>query len=167
MYTSIALLALSGFLAAEPVQNDRAWQTSYSEANQQGRNEGKPLAIFFGSGKSGPGNLIRKGKLNKSLQKILADKYVCVYVNTRTKTGKQLAKKFHVTKGVVISDREGKLIALRHEGKIAPRDLKRYLKRFADPDLVVRTTKNTTDQKPRPRPVAPARPMMMMGGGGC
>jgi hypothetical protein len=174
MYTSVAMIALSGLLAAEP-QRGPQWLTSYPEANQQGRNERRPLAIFFGPGKKGPDKLVRKGKLTSGLRKILSDKYVCVYVNTRTKTGKQLAKRFRVTKGLIISDRKGKLLALRHEGKISARDLRRYLKRYADPHLVVRTTENTSDRKPRPAPVAAAAPAPMMmggfggggGGGGC
>ena len=87
MYTSLVLVALSSFPAVPPETNSLTWQCDYVQANQQGQSEQKPLAIFVGKGKNGHEKLVKKGKLTPQMQKLLAEKYVCVYADTKKKTG--------------------------------------------------------------------------------
>jgi hypothetical protein len=163
MYTSM-MLALPLILAAPPEQGSPVWQSDYQEANQQGQNEKKPLAIFVGSGKKGYEKLVRHGKMNARIEKLLAEHYVCVYANTKKKAGKRLAKQFRLQKGLLISDRTGKILALRHTGPVASKALKRYLTKYADPNLEVKKTEKHGAKKRRP--VAAPPPMMSFGGGG-
>jgi hypothetical protein len=165
MYTSAMVLALFVVPAAPPETSSPAWLVDYNQANQQGQTEKKPLAIFVGKGKKGYAKLVRKEKLTPRIQKMLAENYVCVYANTKNKKGKRLAKKFHVNKGVLISNRAGTRVALRHEGRVKVRALNRYLTKYADPDLVVKKTEIHRVKKYHPAP--PPAPMMMGGGGGC
>jgi hypothetical protein len=162
MYTSLMMVALFGGPAAQPEASSPTWLVDYEQANQQGQNEKKPLAIFVGTGKKGYEKLVRKGKLTPRMQKSLAENYVCVYANTRNKKGKRLAKQFHLRKGLLISNRAGTRLALRHEGSVKVKALNRYLTKFADPDLVVKKTEKHKLRIRRPAPVP-----MMMGGGGC
>jgi hypothetical protein len=153
-------------LAGPPQANGPNWLTDYDQANQQGQDEKKPLAIFVGKGKDGACKLIRKGKMTSAMRQLLSEKYVCVYANTKKKAGRRLAKKFHIDKGLLISDRLGKRLALRHEGTVRCKALKRYLTKYADPDLVVKRTERHRVKKRQPA-IAPAPMMMGGGGGGC
>src|SRR5262249_22257722 len=121
-----------------------SWSTDYRSAQNLGNEEGKPLAVFIGSGTAGWEHLSREGKLDEQANRILASRYVCVYVDTSNDSGKQLAADFDVDHpALVISDRTGRLQAFRHEGDLQGEDLVRYLKRYAEPERVVRTTETT------------------------
>jgi hypothetical protein len=142
MYTSAALLALAGFLAAAPSAESPSWLTDYSAARAMGRREHKPLAVFLGTGKAGWNAVCRNGELDRRTKRLLTDHYVCVYVDTSKPAGRALAADFELGDGagIVLSDRTGQLQAFRHTGELSVERLDDYLSRFADPDLVVRTT---------------------------
>jgi len=144
MYTSILVFALSGLAPSAEAGRSPAWLTDYTAAGIQSASAKKPLAVFLASGKAGYDKLSREGKLPVAAAAILESKYVCLHVDTSTEQGKRLAELFEVPEGlgVVISDRAGDVQAFRHEGSLANGDLVRYLKRYADPNLVVRTTES-------------------------
>lgn len=142
MYTSVMLVALSGSVVASFAAHDLAWQTDYAQARKMGESDRKPLAVFIGTGATGHDKVCRDGKLSAEVQKVLADNYVCVYVDGSTPAGEKLAKELAITqgKGLVISDRSGQLQAFYHDGDLSETALSQWLRRYADPNIVVRTT---------------------------
>jgi hypothetical protein len=160
MYTSILMLALSVTPSAD--LTSLSWSTDYGTASRQSVAAKKPLAVVLGTGEAGWEKLDREGRLTTEAKGLLADKYVCVYVNTETPSGQRLAKAFEMPngRGIVISDRTGDVQAFRHEGDLTNRDLVRYLERYADQDREVRITEGTSVQRssfyapPAPAPVA-------------
>jgi hypothetical protein len=158
MYTSVMLIALSGYLSqAASVPRSSPWTTDYSAAWTQAHAQRKPLALLFGSGHGGWEKLSKDGEIGKEAKRLLESNYVCVYVNTREAAGNQLAKAYEISGGlgIVLSDRTGNLQAFRHEGDLANANLERYLRKYADPERVVLAT----DSNPGDAPVhsGPAR----------
>src|SRR5207253_10925763 len=98
------------------------------------------------SGQRGFNQLSREGNLTEPIQKILAEKYVCVYLDTTQNDAKRLAQEFEITKGLglVISDRSGKVQAYHHDGGLAASDLTAKLQRFSNPDLEVQSTESNS-----------------------
>jgi hypothetical protein len=141
MYASIAFIALTGSVVVATPEA-LTWHTNYDHARQVALSESKPLAVFFGSGQGGYAQVSRDGQLAEAVQKTLGDSYVCMYVDTNTAAGKKLASAFAMssTTGLVLSDRTGKVQAFYHEGDLSTTDLSRWLTRFADPNIEVRTT---------------------------
>ncbi len=167
MYTSLALVALSSFLALAVPEERHPWLSDYSLAALQGQNEKKPLAVFVGSGPAGWDKLSKDGKLGEEVQRILESHYVCVYVDTSRNHGKQLAAAFELddSTGIVISDRTGGIQAFHHEGDLYNRDLERYLRKYADPNFVVRGTEINLSEEVSYYPPSFSRPVG--GGRGC
>ena len=143
MNTSILTMVLTGALLAG--QNAApSWQTSYSKAHQQGVQLQKPLVVVFGSGGNGVAKLIGDGTAAAEVNQLLADKYVCVYIDTTSAAGKQLAASFEITGGVgmVISDRTGSLQAFWHQGDMTSQQMVRSLQKYSMTDRVIRSTEN-------------------------
>jgi len=146
MHTSIVLIAL-GLLNSAALESP-AWKTDYDSARKTGREEQKPLAVFVGSGAKGWHRVTKEGKLAKETSQILAEDYVCVYVDANQSWGKKLASAFELPDGVglVISDRTGRLQAFHHVGELSNEDLVRHLHRYADAERAVRTTETDSGQ---------------------
>jgi hypothetical protein len=144
MNTSIVLFALSGVFGPGMSPNEPSWLGDYGSAQQLGRAEQKPLAVFLGSGPAGWRQLSREGRLGEEAKRVLVAEYVCVYLDTAQSPGKRLATAFDMPSGpgIVISDRTGDLQAFRHAGDLGDEELVRYLRRYADPDRVVRRTES-------------------------
>jgi hypothetical protein len=142
MYTSAVLIALSGCLSqAAQVPDVGRWKTDYSVASRIGQREGKPLAVFIGSGGGGWEKLSKDGSLSKEAKQLLDAHYVCLYVDTTLNGGRQLARSFDMDgRGLVISDRTGNLQAFRHRGELSGSDLTWYLRRYSESSHTVRTT---------------------------
>lgn len=160
MYTSLLLVALSGPVTPAATPEKPAWLQDYGLARTEGRKEGKPLAVFIGSGESGWEQLSREGAFGNEIAGLLADNYVCVYVDANSKAGRKLASAFEITEdtGIVLSDRGGDLQAFRHEGTLANQDLKRYLRKYAEPDRVTVVTDSNPGEAG-----APAAPAVVSG----
>jgi hypothetical protein len=136
MNTAFVLAALTSFvLGAAPTTP--TWNGSYIQAREQAAGK-KPLAVVFGSGQEGWTKLVR----SEESKKLLTEQYVCVYVDTATEDGKQLAASFAINNatGVVLSDRLGAVQAFWHDGDLADPSLVRSLRKFGDPQVVVNTT---------------------------
>src|SRR5258708_424836 len=143
MYTSLILVALTGTIVEGGPQNSSpTWYGDYGIAQKQGVESTKPLAIFIGSGEAGYGKISRKGRLAKEVQRLLADRYVCVYLDTTTASGKAMALAFKVKKGpgLVLSDVTGVHQAFHYKGELSRRELERYLKKYSHADRVVLRT---------------------------
>jgi hypothetical protein len=169
MHTVVVWIALAGLAVPATGRAEPGWLKEYGLARKQGQKEEKPLAIFIGSGKAGWNQISRQGQLGSDVKRLLAENYVCVYIDTDRQEGQRLASAFEMADGpgVVISSFSGKFQAFRHEGDLDNEALAAYLRRFADPDRPV----ETTETNPPPRasyyqaPVyAPVyAPMMGMG----
>jgi hypothetical protein len=142
MHTSVLLIALSGVSSPSYVEEAPTWHTDYSAARKQCQSEKKPMAVFVNSGKEGWHKLAKDGSLGNEIEKTLATRYVCLYVDSATMAGKALASALGLEtgRGLVISDSSAQAMAFYHEGGLANRDMARYLNRFADPDRVVQYT---------------------------
>jgi hypothetical protein len=177
MYTSTLLVALVGLLAPSMLSSP-SWQTDYDAARRMGREGGKPLAVFVGSGKAGWNQLVAEGQLSKESSRILSAGYVCLYVDLTATDGNRLAEKLGIgeSPSLILSDVTGKLQAYRHEGDLADEDLARCLQKYADParvvqatedDAVVRMSYYSADQAQQaPTYYAPTAYYPSFGGGG-
>src|SRR3954449_651734 len=138
MRTSIGSLVLAGFLVAPLAASAQEvnWR-SYPEAQEQGQKAGKPLAVFAGVGPGGPEQFIEEGALTPEVRKILADQYVCVYLDANRPADEALIRQFGIkrNKGLVLSDRSGEVQAFSHDGTLSASDLTRQLRLFADPNV--------------------------------
>ncbi len=143
MISTFATLAFSGLLATSP--GTLAFQRDYTEARQLGRERAKPLAVFIGSGETGWEKVCRD-KMEGTVEKLLAENYVCVYVNREEERGKQLARDFEAADGpcLIISNRKGDLQAFRHSGEMSNDVLAQRLQRYADENRVMETTETIT-----------------------
>src|SRR3954468_6608873 len=107
MYSSIIGVALAAALAPSHATLAPAWLTDYPAARQQGGREQKPLVVVIGSGKTPWANLAQAAEQDDTINRTLRAHYVCVFVDTDTDEGQQLARAFALDKGLVISDRAG------------------------------------------------------------
>jgi hypothetical protein len=150
MHTSLIALALTGLLAQPVASPEPKWLTDYGLALKEGKAAQKPLAVVIGSGEAGWNRLSKEGKLTDEVRDLLAG-YVCLYVDAGTETGKKLAASFDAPEGVglVISSRSGDQQAFQHAGTLPNKDLERYLKKYADPNHVVRRTETVATQEAR------------------
>ncbi len=163
MHNSVVFFALSGFLAAATAPGEPAWLNEYGKARQQGAKEEKPLAVFIGSGQTGWNQVSREGRLDPEIKRLLAENYVCLYIDTDKASGQRLADAFEMhNHGLVISTHTGQKQAFRHEGNLDNQELAHYLRRYADPGLDLQYTETAAVprtsyyQAPAPVNVAPA-----------
>jgi hypothetical protein len=152
MYTSIVLVALTGSVAPSAVSAKVAtWQSDYEAAYRQSSRDRKPLAVVFGRGSSGWEQLSKDGRFTKEIHDLLEANYVCVYVDTDQSAGRRLASAFELPAGagMVISDHTGQYQAFRHEGELPNNDLERQLRKYADPERVMRRTETAVNVETR------------------
>ncbi len=149
----IAIVALAGSLASANIPEPPKWEKSYFEARTWAAERHKPLAVFIGSGVSGWEKVSKEGSFDAKVYQLLKDKYVCVYIDSDTETGKSLAKDFAVGgKGLVISDKTGNTQAFHHSGDLSKELLVKAVERYADaPDA--KSTESVVALAPPPAPV--------------
>ena len=134
--TSLTAAFLSGMLASGSLESPK-WRTSYPDAASAAAELRKPIAVFITTGS--PAKLVKEGTLGKDAARLLRDGFVPLTVDTTTDAGKELARTFNLSEGLVISDRTGGVQALRHAGAVTDADLKGYLERFTAPTAVATT----------------------------
>ena len=149
--TSLALIA---YIASANVPSALSYQTDYAKAYAKAVDLHRPMAVFIGDGKDGLAKVVKDG-VSEASSKVLAQSFVCVYIDSSSETGKKLAASFEMSQGLVISDRSGDKQALRLTGTVPASDLAESLTKFSDPNVVVTTTATTLH--PVPVYVAPAR----------
>jgi hypothetical protein len=132
LFLAVVLSAATGVSPTTPT-----WNGSYVQAQDEAAGK-KPLAVVFGSGQDGWTKLVR----SEEAKKVLAEQYVCVYVDVTTDAGKKLAQSFAINgdKGLVLSDRSGHVQAFWHQGDLADTSLTRSLWKYADPTVAVVST---------------------------
>src|SRR5262249_49765615 len=121
MYTSILLVALTGMAPAAEGSKAPAWSHDYSAAGKEAVQAKKPLLVILAPGQDGYDRMGREGGLSAEARALLAEKYVCVHVDTTTARGKELARAFEFDgdMGIAISDVTGDKLAFYHEGDLA------------------------------------------------
>ena len=155
MYTAMAFVALTmGTLSTNPTFLD-----DYRAAQAKVTVAGKPMAVFVGSGKAGWESVIREGGFDPAATKLLAEKFVCLYVDSSTPAGKSLASAFQVgDRGVVLSDRIGLTQVYSAVGTVSRAELTRALVAYADVKDVPKATET--------KGAAPAAPGTVIVGPG-
>jgi hypothetical protein len=151
MRTSLCFLALAGcWLAPLPSASadEVVWQKSYRQAQEHGQKAGKPLAVFVGVGQTSPEQTVQEGSFSNEITKILADHYVCVYLDADRPENRSLVEQFGITarKGLVLSDRTGELQAFHNDGPLKAAELAKQLRHFSGPNVVVQTTVSNAAQ---------------------
>jgi len=134
MFSTFAAIALLATGATETP----SWQTDYTKALQFAAAQQKPVAVFIGQGNAGYAK-VAGGSIPADASQILAKNYVCVYVNTDTAAGKNLAGQFEINKGLVISGKGGDVQALRFAGSVTPLELTGYLSKYKGTSAVSTT----------------------------
>lgn len=168
--TSLAAATVAGWVLTGSVTPiGPTWQDSYRLAIAQATELQKPVAVFIGNGPTGATRLVREKELGSDAIDLLRKSYVCLYVDTATPAGKELASSFGMDRGLVISDRTGGVQALRHEGDLANSNLTEYLRRYKNVSQVASTefaglAKAPT--APAVQPVTGFSPAMMYPGTG-
>jgi hypothetical protein len=149
MCTTALLLALSVLGVPSAATAEPDWLRHYASAREQGGAEEKPIAVFIGSGQRGWNQVSREGQLSAEINHILAESYVCLYVDADDDDGKELASAFGMTDGLglVISNASGRLQAFRHQGDLESVDLAHYLRKYADPEQSVQFTETNEQQR--------------------
>ena len=140
MNTAILTVVLTGALLVGQ-SGTPIWQNDYSKAQEQAAIQKKPLVVVFGSGAEGWVKVVREAP-TLDLTSLLADKYVCVYVDTTSPVGRKLAQDFEITGnlGLVISDHAGTSQAFWHQGDLTTKTMLHYLEKYSDPRVAVRGT---------------------------
>ena len=142
MHTSLILVALLGPAETHETQTQTVtWQDSYDTARQMGRLQGKPLAVFIGDGPVGWKKVATEGGLSSQANRLLAQGYVCLYVDRTRPGGQHLAESFEVPSGpaLVVSSRDGEGQVFFHPGKLTAGDLETRLAKYAGDELIRRT----------------------------
>jgi hypothetical protein len=153
MYTYMAVVALAASVSSANLSRNPTWLDDYGTAQKHVASVKKPMAVFVGNGKEGWGNVVRDGGLDPAVNKLLAEKYVCVYVNTDTAEGRALAGKFEVaSRGLIISDRKGTTQAYSLSGALTRAEIVETLTKYADQNDEARTTETVVREAPPARP---------------
>lgn len=158
--TSMTATVVAGLLTSGSLGGLPEWTDSYGKAITQAGVKQKPVAVFLSAGEP---TALTKGKgLGEAVMKSLKEKYIAVRIDTTTEHGKKMAAAFGVSEGVVLSDRTGKQMALKHIGTLSPDELSSYLAKYADVKEVVTTEVRSSvvavpqyypQQYAQPRPV--------------
>ena len=142
MHTSLFLVALL-VPSAAPAKASQSlkWQDSYGIAREMGRQHSKPLAVFIGNGPTGWKKVVEEGNLSEKAKRVLAEGYVCLYVDRTKPGGEQLASSFEIPSGpgLVLSSRDGEGQAFFHAGKLAGGDIDARLAKYTSAEAITRT----------------------------
>lgn len=141
MHTSLLLVALlTPAQSADSPGDALRWQPNYAAAKVAGRDQGKPLAVFLGSGSNGWQKLTAEG-MSAEARKTLADNYVCCYVDVSEPQNASLARALRMENGpgLVLSTRDGTSQAFWHNGVMSAGDLDNSLRRHANGAMVAST----------------------------
>ena len=173
MTSLLSMIALVVSIASANIPAQPEWKNDYRAARQLSLDGKKPLAVFIGSGVSGWEKVSSEGGFDQKVNQLLTDNYVCVYIDTNSEAGKNLAKDFAVTnKGLVISDKTGKTQAFHHSGELSKDLLAKAIERYSDANRESPGTETVVHLSPPPAAVryqstCPTCPNYAPSLGGC
>jgi hypothetical protein len=157
MQTLYVVVALAGSVAGNIPERPN-WKTDYFEARAS--SAGKPLAVFLASGRNGWEKVVRDG-LDPNAARLLKEKYTCVFVDTDSRSGADLASAFAVNgRGLIISDRTGDSQQFHHSGELSAADLRKALERYSDPGRRFVATETLAQINPPPAPTYQYQPQI-------
>src|SRR5262245_37897723 len=129
--TTLAVLALAGGIGSGVLPSTPSWQTDYAQAMTRASAERKPMAVFIGHGAETFAKMLADKKITDEAANVLRDSYVCLYLDAGTATGKDLAGRFEISEGLIISGPGGSHQAYRHNGAVTGTELTTQLTRYA------------------------------------
>jgi hypothetical protein len=130
--TTLAAIALAGGISSGVIPSTPNWHTDYAQAMSRSSAEGKPMAVFIGNGADRVAKMMADGTISAEAALVLNFSYVCVYLDSDTASGKDLAGRFEIKEGLIISSKGGNLQAYRHAGAISAKELTVSLSKYAD-----------------------------------
>jgi hypothetical protein len=149
MYTMMAVVALATSVSTSSLSPNPSWLNDYGIAQARVAIVGKPMAVFLGSGQDGWRTVVRDGAMTPAVSKLLAEKFVCLYVDTSTSAGSALAGSFQVaSRGLVISDKAGTAQAYSLSGDLTGSELVRTLEKYADTAEAAQATETIVREAP-------------------
>lgn len=152
MFTYMAVAALTSTISTANLSSAPNWLNDYAAASRQVASVHKPLAVFVASGQDGWSKVVREGTLDNAAKRLLAQKFVCVYIDRDTAKGKSLAEAFEVaSRGLIISDRAGSSQAYSLSGDLTGAELVKTLEQYADAEA--KTTETVIREAPAVRQV--------------
>ena len=129
MYTTIALFALTASVTTGNLAPAPTWQADYRTARTTVASASKPMAVFIANG-SGWESIVKDG-IDAGTKRVLAQKFVCLFVDASTAEGRGLAEAFQVGRGLVISDRTGTVQAYSLAGDLTKAELTTALEKYS------------------------------------
>lgn len=163
MITTFAVLALAAGLDLGVSPSNPKWQADYAQAIVRASEEQKPVAVFIGHGADTVKRMIAEGAISANAAKVLAASYVCLYLDADTPKGKDLASRFEMTEGLVISSPGGSVQAYRYVGAVPATTLTEELTHYAAAGQPT-TTVSAGATPTRPTTVVPAGYVIVSGG---
>jgi hypothetical protein len=127
--TSLAVATVVGFVMSGTVVSQPNWESSYGRALTNSGVQKKPVAVFLAS--EGMAHLTKDRGLRAEEIKVLNSHYISVLIDTSTDSGRKMADSFGIREGLVISDKSGRIMALRHKGTLDTNQLQRFLTKYA------------------------------------
>ena len=161
--TTFCVLALASGLDLGISPANPRWQTDYSLALTRASAEKKPIAVFISHGSDTIKRMTTDGVISADAAKLLTASYVCLYLNTDTPTGKELASRFEMNEGLVISSPGGSVQAYRYVGSVPGTTLTQELTHYATAGQPS-TTVSAGAVPTRPTTVVPAGYVIVSGG---
>jgi hypothetical protein len=140
--TTLAALALAGGLGSGVIPSTPNWHTDYAQAMTRSSAEGKPMAVFIGNGADRVAKMLADGTISADAARVLKASYVCVYLDTNTPAGKDLAGRFEISQGLIISSKGGNLQSYRHSGAIGNKELADSVSKYAGGEQPLTTASN-------------------------
>jgi hypothetical protein len=137
--TTLAVIALAGGIGSGVIPSTPNWHTDYAQALTRSSAEGKPMAVFIGHGSDRITKMLVEGTISAEAAKVLATSYVSVYLDSDAQSGRDLAGRFEMSQGLIISSRGGALQAFRMTGELKAAELAESLTKYATADQPVTT----------------------------
>jgi hypothetical protein len=135
MSTTTCLLALNLLTTSAP---SPAWNRDYALAMRQAETAKKPVAVFIASGSHRWKTFCEDSEPGPQVRRLLADHYVCVYVDAAQPSEKALARAFEAGDQplLVLSSLNRSSQAYRHSGTLARATLAQVLEFHATQETV-------------------------------
>jgi hypothetical protein len=145
--SSLAILALATGL--DLGSNHPKLQSDYAQAMTRALEERKPMAVFIGHGADTFKRMLTDGSISADAAKVLTASYVCLYVDTDTTSGKDMAGKFEMKLGVILSGPGGSLQAYRYSGALPGETLTKELSHYASAGQPATTVSAGAEASPK------------------
>jgi hypothetical protein len=113
------------------------WHDEYGLALREAELTGKPVAVVIGRGKNGASTIAKEGNLGPEVRKLLADWYICLYIDADRPTGQEWVDAFEAVlmPTLVLSDHSRVYQAYRHAGILDTAQFAQQLQKYRLPQV--------------------------------